>query len=118
MLFSENDNAEMEVIATKTFIRSAKAISKKYRSFNSDYQHLVADLSENPKMGVDLGGGFRKVRMAIASKGKGKSGGCRVITLDLLEKNDCLYLIYAYDKSECDNVEMAVIKDIVADMDL
>lgn len=62
-------------------------------------------------MGVDLGGGFRKVRMAITSKGKGKSGGCRVITLNTLKKNDCLYLIYAYDKSGHDDVEMAVIKD-------
>lgn len=37
----------------------------------------------NHKIGVDLGNGYRKVRMAITSKGKGKSGGCRVITLDV-----------------------------------
>lgn len=30
----------------------------------------------------------------------------------MLEKNDCLYLIYAYDKSDDDNVEMTVIKKI------
>lgn len=108
----------MEVIATKSFIRSAKSIARKYRSFNADYQKFVAELSENPAMGVDLGGGFRKVRMAISSKGKGKSGGCRVITFDMLEKNGCLYLIYAYDKSDYDNVEMAVIKEIVAEMGL
>ncbi len=108
----------MDVIATRAFIKSAKAIARKYRSFNADYQKLVAELSENPEMGVDLGGGFRKVRMAIASKGKGKSGGCRVITFDMLAKNDCLYLIYAYDKSDYDNVEMAVIKELVAQMGL
>ena len=32
----------MEVVATQAFIKSAKAIAKKYRSFNTDYQKLVA----------------------------------------------------------------------------
>ncbi len=108
----------MEVIATRTFIRSAKSIARKYRSFNADYQKLVADLSDNPQMGIDLGNGFRKVRMAISSKGKGKSGGCRVITLDMVERNDCLYLIYAYDKSDYDNVDIAVIKALAAEQGL
>ena len=108
----------MEVIATKAFIRSAKSIAKKYRSFNIDYQDLVKALEKNPEMGIDLGGGFRKVRMAISSKGKGKSGGCRVITFDLVEKNGSLYLIYAYDKSEYDNVSMAVIRKMVEEMDI
>ena len=108
----------MEVIATKTFIKSAKSIAKKYRSFNADYQRLVAELTKNPALGVDLGGGYRKVRMSIASKGKGKSGGCRVITFDMVEKNGNLYLIYAYDKSEYDNVELTVIKSLVEEMDL
>lgn len=108
----------MEVIATRTFIRSAKSIARKYRSFNADYQKLVADLSDNPQMGIDLGNGFRKVRMAISSKGKGKSGGCRVITLDMVERNNCLYLIYAYDKSDYDNVDIAVIKALAAEQGL
>ena len=108
----------MEIIATSAFIRSAKAIAKKYRSFNADYQRMMAELTENPRMGVDLGNGYRKVRMAISSKGKGKSGGCRLITLDMVERNGCLYLIYAYDKSDYDTVELSVIKSIVADLDL
>ncbi len=108
----------MKIIATKVFIRSAKAIAKKYRSFNADYQKLLDELSQNPFTGVDLGGGYRKVRMSIASKGRGKSGGCRVITLDFIERNDCIYLIYIYDKADNDNVEMSVIRDLVNDMDL
>lgn len=105
----------MEVIATTTFIRSAKAIAKKYRSFNADYQKLVAELTQNPNLGVDLGGGYRKVRMAITSKGKGKSGGCRVITLNMVERNGCLYLLYAYDKSSYDNINLTVIKSLAAE---
>jgi hypothetical protein len=108
----------MEVVATQAFIRSAKPIAKKYRSFNDDYQKLVKELTENPYLGVDLGNGYRKVRMAISSKGKGKSGGCRVITLDMVERNGCLYLLYAYDKSDYDNVILSVIKSIAADLDL
>ncbi|MDE6416561.1 MAG: addiction module toxin RelE [Duncaniella sp.] len=108
----------MEIIATTVFVKSAKALAKKYRSFNSDYQNLLDELEKNPRSGVDLGDGYRKVRMAVAAKGKGKSGGCRVITLDLLEKNDCLYLLYIYDKSEYDNVVLATIKAIAAEMGL
>lgn len=108
----------MEVIATRAFIRSAKPLAKRYRSFNADYQELVQALTVNPGLGVDLGNGYRKVRMAISSKGKGKSGGCRVITFDMVERNGCLYLIYCYDKSDCDNIELSVIKSIVADMEL
>lgn len=108
----------MDVIATKVFIKSAKAIAKKYRSFNADYHILIEELSTNPQMGVDLGEGFRKVRMAITSKGKGKSGGCRVITFDLFERDNRLYLIYIYDKADYDNINLSVIKSIVKDMDL
>jgi len=108
----------MEVIATQTFIKSAKPLAKKYRSFNNDYKELVDELSANPHIGVDLGNGYRKVRMSIASKGKGKSGGCRVITLDAVERNGCLYLLYAYDKSDYDNVILSVIKEMANDLDL
>lgn len=108
----------MEIIATTVFIRSAKAIAKKYRSFNTDYQNIIKELYHNPKTGVDLGGGYRKVRMAITSKGKGKSGGCRIITFDMVERNGNLYLIYAYDKSDYDNINLSVIKSLVDEMDL
>lgn len=108
----------MEIIVTEEFKRCVKPIAKRYKSFNQDYQDLLDDLDKNPHMGIDLGNGFRKVRMAIASKGKGKSGGARVITLDLLERNECLYLIYAYDKSDADSVNLDVIKKIISDMDL
>ncbi len=100
----------MEIVATNTFVKSAKPLAKKYRSFNSDFQSLLKELEENPNLGIDLGEGYRKVRMAISSKGKGKSAGARVITLDLIERKGCLYLLYIYDKSEFDNVVLSVIK--------
>ena len=108
----------MDIIATLPFLKAAKPLAKKYKSFNEDYKVLIKELTANPKLGIDLGEGYRKVRMAITSKGKGKSGGSRVITLDMVERNGNLYLLYIYDKSETDNVVMSVIKSLVSEMDL
>lgn len=106
----------MEIITTEEFKRCAKPLAKRYKSFNQDYQDLLDELERNPQLGTDLGMGYRKVRMAIKSKGKGKSGGARVITLDTLECDGCLYLLFVYDKSETDNVDLYVIKKLVAEI--
>ena len=62
------------------FDRELKRLSKKYSSVKNDYKTLVDSLKEEPKQGQPLGKDCYKIRMAIASKGKGKSGGSRVIT--------------------------------------
>ena len=108
----------MKVKATKSFEKCAKPLAKKYRSFNHDYQNLVKELTEKPDSGVDLGNGIRKVRMTITSKGKGKSGGARVITFHTLEKEGVLHLIYVYDKSEYDNIILPVIKALIKKLEL
>lgn len=108
----------MEIKATDVFQRCVKPLAKRYRSFKKDYADFLDELEKNPQMGVDLGNGYRKVRMAIASKGKGKSAGARVITLNMVERNGCLYLIYAYDKSDAESVVLDIIKQIVAEMEL
>ncbi len=106
----------MDIIITDEFKRCAKPLAKRYKSFNQDYQALLDELEKNPLLGTDLGMGYRKVRMAIKSKGKGKSGGARVITLDTLECDGCLYLLIVYDKSDADNVNLDLIKKIVSEM--
>ena len=68
--------------------------------------NLLGDsLSMNPKLGDSLGKNCYKVRMDIASKNKGKSGGARVIT-HLLAKfeDETLYLLKIYDKNELDTI--------------
>ena len=112
ILFSDGNYSDT------SFFKSTKPLAKKYKSFNEDYKALIKELTANPKMGIDLGEGYRKVRMAISSKGKGKSGGSRVITLDMVERNGNLYLLYIYDKSETDNVVLSVIKSLVSEMNL
>ena len=61
-----------------------------------------------------MGGGLRKVRMAIRSKGKGKSGGARVITLIAAAEDDGeIGLHYLYDKSERENLSETEIQEIL-----
>ncbi len=62
------------------FLREVKRLSKKYKSFKQDLERLQDELLANPTAGADLGDGVHKVRMAIASKNRGKSHGARVIT--------------------------------------
>lgn len=98
------------------FSRQFKRLAKKYKSLGNDYLAFRKELSENPFQGDDLGGGVRKVRMAVASKGKGKSGGARVLTLTVLvSETDTadLTLLTIYDKSEIDNVSDKYIKWLV-----
>lgn len=73
---------------------------------------FVKELLQNPEIGTDLGNGFRKIRLAITSKGKGKRGGARVITLNLILSADEteIGLFYIYDKSERISITDAELK--------
>ena len=63
-----------------------------------DYDAFLTGLEQYPYQGTSLGKGVRKVRMAITSKGKGKSGGARVITYNLYQEGDFLSLPLIYNK--------------------
>ena len=71
-----------------------------------DYDAFLTGLEQDPFQGSSLGKGVRKVRMAIASKGKGKSGGARVITYNLYQEGDSVIidLLTIYDKGEISNI--------------
>ena len=94
-----------------TFDREVKRLSKCYRSIVSDLKMLRDDILANPYLGTDLGNGLRKIRMRIASKGKGKSGGARVITLTVVASvNETeINLLYIYDKSERESISATEI---------
>ena len=62
------------------FEKQAKKLVKKYASLKLELLKLVQELKENPEQGVAIGNSCYKIRVAIASKGKGKLGGARVIT--------------------------------------
>ena len=94
------------IITYETFDRAAKKLAKRYNSFKADLARLFARLERHPDDGVNLGGGLRKVRMAVSSKGRGKSGGARVITLTVVASCDetTVGLLYVYDKSDRENI--------------
>ena len=93
----------MIVINTPIFDRQLKRLAKRHHSILKDMAAKVEDLLENPYEGDSLGNNCYKVRLAITSKGKGKSGGARVITCVQIQ-NDVLYLLSIYDKTDKDDL--------------
>ena len=89
------------------FARDVKRLAKKYKSLPSDLKVFISEIQANPDLGVDLGHGVRKVRMSIASKGKGKSGGARILSYKRIIITDDyikIVLLAMYDKNEIENV--------------
>lgn len=91
------------VVVTDDFKKHAKGIAKKHRSLKSDLYKLIDSLEKNPTQGEPLGKDCYKVRMAITSKGKGKSGGSRVISCVKIV-NQTAYLLTIFDKSDKENI--------------
>jgi mRNA-degrading endonuclease RelE of RelBE toxin-antitoxin system len=88
-----------KVITIPRFDKELKKLAKKYPSLKKEYIELVQELKESPNQGMPIGGNCFKIRLAIASKGKGKSGGARVITYIVIE-GKTVFLLSIYDKSE------------------
>lgn len=104
-----------KILVKPTFQREAKRMAKHYHSFAKDYETLIDALEQNPHLGTDLGGGLRKIRMAITSKGRGKSGGARVITFTVIVAVDEteINLLYIYDKAERENISSHEIEELL-----
>jgi mRNA-degrading endonuclease RelE of RelBE toxin-antitoxin system len=85
------------------FERELKRLAKKYVSLKNEYIELVQSLKEEPNQGTPLGNDCYKIRLAIASKGKGKSGGARVITYVQVSLTT-VYLLAIFDKTEKENI--------------
>lgn len=105
------------IVTEKPFLRELKRLSKKYKSLKQDLQRLQDELLSNPHAGADLGNGVRKVRLAIASKNRGKSHGARVITYtyQIDEDNGTITLLFLYDKEERDTISQSEIVRLVAE---
>lgn len=80
-----------------------------------DLKTLQDEILSNPQIGTDLGGGLRKIRMKITSKGRGKSGGARVISFTVvvaIEETE-INLLYIYDKADRDSIGMKEIEELL-----
>ena len=103
----------------KTFLVEAKRLKKRYRSFNDDLEDFKKGLQENPFQGIELCPGIRKIRMSIKSKGRGKSGGARVITANeviIAEHKGRIALLTIYDKSDASTVDVKVIRQMAQEI--
>jgi mRNA-degrading endonuclease RelE of RelBE toxin-antitoxin system len=106
---------KIELITTPEFEKEFKRLNKKYASLKADLKVFEKDINENPKIGDPLGEEVYKVRIAIKSKNKGKSGGGRIITfafyITISERK--ILLVTLYDKGEKDSISDAEIKSLI-----
>lgn len=101
-----------EVLTTSDFKRDSKPLIKKYKSLKNEILDLITSLEEEPTQGKPLGNDCYKIRLAIASKGKGKSGGARVITC-VKVVDGFVYLLTIYSKSEKDTISDKELQELL-----
>ena len=100
------------IIAVPTFKKELKKLVKKYNSLKSEFLELIESLEHNPEQGTKIGRNCYKIRLSIASKGKGKSGGARVIT-NIVISEETVFLLSIYDKSEKDNLSYKELTELL-----
>jgi mRNA-degrading endonuclease RelE of RelBE toxin-antitoxin system len=102
-----------KVLSIPPFDKQLKRLVKKYPSLKQEFGLLLDSLEQNPEQGTALGNSCFKIRLSIASKGKGKRGGGRVIT-NIVVSEETVFLISIYDKSEKDNLTDSELKDLLS----
>ena len=115
---------KIKVLASDDFRKKAKPLLKKYASLKKELFELSKQLEINPEMGISLGEGLYKIKVGVKSKGKGKSGGVRVITylvskIQIVENEEFKIVHFAtiYDKSEYDTITDRGQKNLLAEID-
>ena len=110
-----------KVVVTPNFQREAKKLNKKYHSLKKELNELVESLEKDPLQGTLISENVYKIRLSIKSKGKGKSGGARIITyLHIQETEDneqVVYLISIYDKSDYENISDNFIRQMIDEIE-
>lgn len=104
------------VLTILPFDKQLKRLVRKYPSLKAEFALLIEDLEKNPTRGTALGNSCYKIRMAIASKGRGKSGGARIITHFYVE-NETVFLLAIYDKSEQASVSDRELKALLLEIE-
>lgn len=106
-----------KIVSTHTFDRELKRLAKKHRSIKADIGELGEQLEENPTMGDEIIKHCYKIRMAITSKNKGKSGGSRVITYVYVTQ-ETVFLLSIYDKGEQEDISNHELKMMIESLGL
>ncbi|MBR2185105.1 MAG: type II toxin-antitoxin system RelE/ParE family toxin [Prevotella sp.] len=106
----------MRVKISEDFRTSYKHFKKRHKSLDEDFERFLNSLMQNPMQGVELFGGARKIRLAITSKGRGKSGGARVIIRVRIVQDE-LQLLYIYDKADMGNISDIYLRELLKRME-
>jgi len=93
-----------KILTIAPFDKQLKRLIKKYPSLKAEISDLIKQLLTEPTKGIPIGNDCFKIRLAIASKGRGKSGGARVITYVTITE-DSIFLLSIYDKSDQENID-------------
>ena len=95
------------IFFSSEFKRKVKPLAKKYRTLKNNIDQLGAELVENPLLGESYGANIYKIRLADESKGKGKSGGFRIMYYLSVQKGDDIYIVLMtiFDKAELDTIK-------------
>jgi len=94
------------------FKKEAKKLTKKYPSLKVELANLFTELEDNPTLGTPLGNDIYKIRLAIASKNKGKSGGARVMSF--VKVTDTTVLLFSiYNKGDKDTISDKEIEELL-----
>lgn len=104
------------MLTTPNFDKEFKRLVKKYPSLKKEILQLAEDLSSNPDIGTLFGNNVHKIRIAIASKGKGKRGGARIMTF-LKVENETITLFSVYSKGEKNDISNDEINDFLNEID-
>ena len=99
------------------FDSRVKKFVKKFPSLEDELREFLESLKENPFVGKSLGAGLYKIRLASSSKGKGKSGGFRIINYIVTENKDKedidITVLTIYDKSEDSTMKKNILVKMV-----
>ncbi|GEM54214.1 hypothetical protein B0A58_05310 [Flavobacterium branchiophilum NBRC 15030 = ATCC 35035] len=105
------------ILPTSRFEKELKRLVKKFPSLKDEYKELIEEINKNPEAGTFIANNCYKIRVAIESKGKGKSGGARAITYVYVQ-TETVYLLTIYDKGEKENLKPNELKMMIESLGL
>lgn len=103
------------VVLHENFNKEFKTLQKKFPSLKKDFTLILDELEKELTLASDLGGGFKKIRINIKSKGRGSRGGGRIVTHELLIDIDQTRVLFTsiYNKGDFDSLNLTILKKII-----
>lgn len=106
-----------DIVLGETFKKEFRKLLKKYRFILEELENIAESIATNPIQGTPLGKNCYKIRLAIKSKGQGKSGGARIIfCIAVVEEK--VVLVSIYDKAEQSTISDKKLRQILKDEQL